>query len=153
MPVRTAVYEERLRVPWWWWPVAAALVATLGVAIGHPLGAAAGVVTSVLVFGLVAGLIAAYGTVRVAVESGMLVAGRARMPVSAVGRVDALDAADTRDLLGPHADPAAYVLSRPYVPTAVRVEVTDPADPTPYWLVTTRRPDELASALRTAAGV
>jgi hypothetical protein len=147
------VYEERLRVPWWWWPLAAAFVATLGVAVGHPLGVAAGVATVVLGSGLVTGLLVAYGTVRVAVDSGAFVAGRARLPLAAVGRVDRLDAADTRDLLGPHADPAAYVLSRPYVATAVRVEVSDPADPTPYWLVTTRHPGDLADALRTAAGV
>jgi hypothetical protein len=31
----------------------------------------------------------------------------------------------------------------------VRVEVVDPQDPTPYWLVSTRRPDDLARALTT----
>jgi hypothetical protein len=29
----------------------------------------------------------------------------------------------------------------------VRVELTDPEDPTPYWLVSSRRPDALARAL------
>lgn len=31
--------------------------------------------------------------------------------------------------------------------TAVRVEVLDPEDPTPYWVVSTRRPMELAASL------
>jgi hypothetical protein len=30
------------------------------------------------------------------------------------------------------------------------VTVTDPADPAPYWLVSTRRPAELADALASA---
>ena len=30
----------------------------------------------------------------------------------------------------------------------VRVPVEDPADPAPYWLVSSRRPDQLAAALR-----
>jgi hypothetical protein len=146
VPVHTEGYDERLRVPWSWWLLAAALVGTLGVAAG-PLGTAAGVATFVVGFGLAAALLVGYGAARVAVVDGVLVAGRARLPLRAVGRVDALDPADTRDLLGPHADPAAYVLSRPYVATAVRVEVADAADPTPYWLVATRRPAALAAAL------
>ncbi|MFC6344403.1 DUF3093 family protein [Nocardioides hankookensis] len=39
------------------------------------------------------------------------------------------------------------MLLRPYLKRAVRVEITDPADPAPYWLVATRRPEELAGAL------
>jgi hypothetical protein len=30
----------------------------------------------------------------------------------------------------------------------VRVDVADPDDPTPYWLVSSRHPDKLAEALR-----
>jgi hypothetical protein len=48
---------------------------------------------------------------------------------------------------GPEADARAYLLLRPYLKRAVKVEITDPADPAPYWLVGTRRPDQLASAL------
>jgi hypothetical protein len=36
------------------------------------------------------------------------------------------------------------------VATAVRVAVTDPRDPAPAWLVSTRRPAELAQALAVA---
>jgi hypothetical protein len=32
----------------------------------------------------------------------------------------------------------------------VRVEVSDAADPVPYWLVSTRRPQRLAAALQAA---
>jgi hypothetical protein len=41
---------------------------------------------------------------------------------------------------GRDADARAYLLLRPYLKRAVRVEITDPADPTPYWLVSTRHP-------------
>ena len=49
------------------------------------------------------------------------------------------------------ADARAYLLLRPYLSRAVMVPVDDPADPTPYWLVSTRRPDELVAALDAAA--
>ena len=51
----------------------------------------------------------------------------------------------TRRVAGVDADARAYLLLRPYLKRAVRVEITDPADPAPYWLVSTRHPDELAA--------
>jgi hypothetical protein len=41
----------------------------------------------------------------------------------------------------------AFMLLRGYVPTAVRVEVSDPDDPTPYLYLSTRRPEQLARVL------
>jgi hypothetical protein len=75
-------------------------------------------------------------------------AGRARIEAEHLGGVTALDAEETRRVAGPEADARAYLLLRPYAKRAVKVEITDPADPAPYWLVCTRHPDELASALR-----
>ncbi len=51
-------------------------------------------------------------------------------------------------MAGPEADARAYLLLRPYLKRAVRVEITDPADPAPYWLVSSRRPEELARAVQ-----
>jgi hypothetical protein len=39
------------------------------------------------------------------------------------------------------------MLLRSYVPTAVRIEITDPEDPTPYVYLSTRDPQALAAAL------
>ena len=55
-----------------------------------------------------------------------------------------LDADATRRAAGVDADARAFLLLRPYLKRSVRVEITDPADPAPYWLVSTRHPDELA---------
>ena len=62
----------------------------------------------------------------------------------------ALDAETTRLLAGRQADARAYLLLRPYLRRSVRVDVVDPADPTPYWLLATRHPDRLAAALSAA---
>ena len=53
---------------------------------------------------------------------------------------EALDAEATRRVAGVEADARAYLLLRPYLKRAVRVEITDPADPAPYWLVSTAAP-------------
>jgi hypothetical protein len=53
-------------------------------------------------------------------------------------------------MAGRDADARAYLLLRPYVRRAVRIEITDPRDTTPYWLLSTRHPERLAAALSSA---
>jgi hypothetical protein len=96
------------------------------------------------------GMFASYGSARVTVRDGVLTAGRARIRVAHLGAVTALDAETARLLAGRDADARAYLLIRPYLRTAIRADVVDPADPTPYWLVGTRHPDRLAAALQAA---
>ena len=103
---------------------------------------------------LVAVVVLVVGTVvlaglapRVEVRDGVLRAGGAHIPVDLLGAAVALDADETRAELGPRLDARAHVCLRGWIHSAVRVEVRDPQDPTPYWVVSTRRPDALAAAL------
>jgi hypothetical protein len=146
----TTTYSERLRVPLRWWALLTMFMATVLMAllVATPLWLALAV-TGVLWLTM-ALLFVGYGAVRVVVRDGTLEAGRARIPVSLLGPPVALDRADSRRLAGMDADARAHLVLRPYVPRAVRVPVVDPADPTPYWLVSTRRPDALVSALADA---
>ena len=91
-----------------------------------------------------------YGSARVEVRDGRLRAGLASVPLSYVGSVEALDADAMRRQAGVDADARAYLLLRPYLKRGVRVDLSDPADPTPYWLVACRRPQELVAALEHA---
>jgi Protein of unknown function (DUF3093) len=84
--------------------------------------------------------------VQVGVRDGEVVAGTAHVPLRHCGAVTPLDADAARRARGPEADANAFLVLRPWVPTAVRVEIVDPADPTPYWLVSTCRPERFASA-------
>jgi len=76
----------------------------------------------------------------------------ARLPVRFIRAVVPLDVAGRRELLGVSADPLAFVVQRPWIGGAVQVVLDDPADPTPYWLISTRDPDRLAAALGRAGG-
>jgi hypothetical protein len=145
-------YAERLTVPLRWWVQATMLVASLGLAVlvAMPLPAA-GVVTLVA-GGLAAALLIGYGAARVRVADGEFRAGRAHIRTEFVGSVEALDAGQTRLTAGRDADARAYLLLRPYLKRSVRVQITDPRDPTPYWLVSTRHPARLVSALAAATG-
>lgn len=145
------IYHERLRVPVSWWLLGVAtifLVATELVAgFSVPIMAA---IYLALILGF-AGLLLAWGRVSVVVSDMELRAGRARLPLGEVGRVAALDQAQTRALRGPRGDPAAFLLTRPYLREAVYVEVARPVPgAAPYWLLGTRRATELAAAIERA---
>lgn len=89
---------------------------------------------------------------RVVVADGVLRAGRAWIPVDLLGQVRVLDRDGVRAALGPGSDARTYACLRAWVRGAVLVEVTDPEDPTPAWLVSSRRPHELARAVRDEQG-
>jgi Protein of unknown function (DUF3093) len=143
-------YDERLRVPWSWWLVPVFFLWVLWLTTDRIAGHWWAWLVTLAAAAAVAGLLVAYGAVRVRVASDGLTAGNARLPLRAVGRVRPLGADAARALRGPRADARAHMLLRGYVPTAVQVEVVDPADPTPYWYVSTRHPAELAAALTAA---
>ena len=140
-------YAERLGVPLRWWVQGTMLVATLWLAVVVATPPLVAWVTTVVALALMTLLLTAYGAARVVVEDGTFTAGRARIGAEHLGEVVALDAEQTRRVAGVEADARAYLLIRPYLKRAVRVEITDPADPAPYWLVGTRHPEELAQAL------
>ncbi len=104
-------------------------------------------VVTAAVVAVTAVLLVSYGGARIELTGDQLVAGRAHIPLTLLARPRALDAQETQDLVGPSADARAYLLVRPYVPGSVVVDVTDPRDPAPYWLVSTRHPRALAAAL------
>jgi hypothetical protein len=143
----SVLYDERLSVPLRWWVQATMFLATVWLAFIVALPAALAWGATAVLTGAVVALFVGYGAARVRVEGGVLQAGPARIPVQVLAQPLALDAEATRLLAGRDANAHAFLLLRPYLKRAVRVDVVDPADPVPYWLVSTRRPEELAAAL------
>ena len=143
----TPSYAERLGVPLRWWVQGTMLIAIVWLATVVAVPAvAAGVVTAVAAV-LMTSLYLLIGAARLTVADGSFRAGRAHIGAEHLGPAVALDAEHTRRTAGGEADARAYLLLRPYLKRAVKVEITDPADPAPYWLVSTRHPDELVTAL------
>lgn len=144
-------FEERLHVPGWWWPVAAALVVLLGAELHGGFGWIAAIVTDGTLGLLVAAALVQMGRARITVHGPVLQAGPSRLPLQAVGEVHVLDAKQTRAVLGPAADPTGFVFARPWLHEAVYVEVVDRELSAPYWLLSSRRPHDLAAVLSRAA--
>lgn len=146
-PTSRVTYAERLGVPLRWWVQGVMLLATFWLAFVVAIpGALPWVLTGILGALLTLGL-NSYGSARVVVADGEFRAARAHIPLEHLGTPEILDRDATRLAIGPDADARAFLVIRPYLAWSVRVPVTDPADPTPYWLVGTRRPEALAAAL------
>ncbi len=108
-----------------------------------------GVAAAVVVYGAILGVI--YARVpQATVGNGYFTYGNAQVELEFIGSVSAYSGESARAQRGPELDARAWVKFRAYLNSVVRVEITDADDPTPYWLVSTRRPQELAQALRQA---
>jgi hypothetical protein len=143
------MYDERLTAPLTWWLFPAITGVSFGL-IFYLFGTVPGLIA--LLAGCAVGsvLLSAYGAARIRVVQGLLVAGDARIPVEALGTAYPLDRQEAFLWRTRKADARAFMLLRAFVPTALRVEVTDPQDPTPYLYLSTRDPEGLAAALEAA---
>jgi DUF3093 family protein len=142
------VFRERLYAAWWtWpWPVIAAVLLAAEVHLGYP-GVRAWLPYVVLV-PLAISIPVWLGRTKIEIVDDELWVGDAHLPLRFIDEVEVIAAADQRRALGPELDPAAFMVHRASIRTSVRIWLNDPDDPTPYWVVSTRRPNELVAALK-----
>jgi hypothetical protein len=143
------LFEERLWPSFWIWLVAAGIsgavilvFAPIDPVIGY---VAAGVVAILLTVLLIT------STPRIAVTAGALQVGRAQIERRYIGAVEAFRGEDATRQRGPELNGTAYLCIRGWIDPVVRIEITDQADRTPYWLASTRRPAQLVAALAAPA--
>ena len=141
-------YRERLTVPTAWWLLAVPVILLLGAyAIYANLSSLIVVIVYVVFTVGYAAALLAWGSGLIEVTGGELRAAGSVLPLSRVTSVQALDDEQAAAMRGPQADPAAHALIRPFLKSAVYLEVDDPDGRVPYWLVGTRRPAELATVI------
>lgn len=127
----------------WFGIVAFALVLGIALTVAGPVAA---VVTAVVT--LAVGCAVAWWTAPVVeVRDGVLRAGRTEIPTSLLADVVILDREGVRTQMGTDWDARAFACLRTWTGGGIRATVVDPADPTPFWVVSTRRPDDLAAAV------
>jgi hypothetical protein len=138
-------YRERLwPAPWVF--LATALVIPASLLVFLPISLPVGVGVAVVLYGaILVVLFATTATIEVTADE--FRAGRARMPRSVVGAASAFEGDEAVAERGVRLDARAWLLLRGWIPDVVRVEVVDDADRTPYWLVSSRNPEQLAQAL------
>lgn len=149
------IFHERLwpsRAAWLLVPGFAAMTGVVLIPVGPVPSVGVGVAVLLLLVGSLAWTspeIAVYAGARPAVK-----AGRAMLPLAHVRAVEALNSTRMREVLGPAADARSYLVHRGWVHTGARLVLADPRDPTPSWVVSTRRPEEfVACVLRASQGL
>lgn len=144
----TTTYRERLYVTWWIWPLPLLAAGLLAAEVHMGFPGVRSWLPYVILLPLTIVLIVRMGSTKVEVADGELRAGEAHIPLALLGDVEIIAPQDRRKAMGPHLDPAAFVVHRGWVKPLVRVRVNDPEDPTPYWVISTRHPEELVAAIK-----
>ncbi|MBD8584520.1 DUF3093 domain-containing protein [Frigoribacterium sp. CFBP 13729] len=138
-------YRERLTPPATVF-VATALVIPATLLVFLPIDQLVGVVVAVLFYAAtVLALVFTSPVLRIDDEG--FSAGRARLFPHEIGEVRGFSGAEATQQRGPRLDARAWTLFRGWVKPVVRITLTDETDPAPYWLVSTRRPDEVVRLL------
>lgn len=145
------IYSERLWVPWWYWLMGllGVIVCTAQVSFNRdPIWLYVGGVI-ILAVGIWIILTMSKTTIKIeedATGERWLHAGSAVLPASVVEKSLVVPASAQRNALGRQLDPAAFLVTHGWVKTMVLLVLDDPQDPTPYWLVSTRKPEEVLKA-------
>ncbi len=150
---QTTRYRERLWVPLWWWPLGLGLAALIATEVNMGVRSLPDWLAYAVLFAVAAGTLLwlSRSEVRVSAADGSPVelwAGQAHLPVTAITRSAEIPRSAKSAALGRQLDPAAFVAHRAWVGPMVLAVLDDPDDPTPYWLLSTRHPDRVLSALR-----
>ncbi|MFJ9363787.1 DUF3093 domain-containing protein [Nocardia sp. NPDC101769] len=146
------LYTERLWVPLWWWPVALVVTGLLAAEIHMGAPGVRAWLPYVLLFPVPVWVLLWFSRHRVEVapdDAGVpeLRTDRAHLPATFVKRAAPVPTSAKSAALGRQLDPAAFVQHRAWIGPLVLLVLDDPDDPTPYWLVSTRYPERIITAL------
>lgn len=141
-------FRERLW-PSAWVFLSTALVVPASFLVFLPINVIVGVVTAVVLYGSIVAILIATSPI-IAVTGETVVAGRASLPIRFAGAAEGFEKEQARLERGQRLDARAWLVIRGWVGPVVKIPVTDATDATPYWLVSSRRPEELATAIADA---
>ncbi len=135
-----------IRTPFWLLTFIYFLFLSLVIAVWAAVGNQPALVTWVASTLLLL-LIVKKSALTIEVDEVELRAGPARIELKYIGQATALDTKEMGQLRTRDADPASFLIFRFWRSTGVKVELNDPRDKTPYWLITSKRNTELAEVL------
>lgn len=138
-------YSERLWPSFPWWFVTAALSA-MTAAMVYPVWRLGAFLVPVAIFLIAAAWLRSLSAAIIVTDQ-EFVAGAAHIDRSFVTGAVPYNQRESFVARGAGLDARAFLMTRPWVKTVVKVTIDDPADPTPYWLVSARHPRELVAAL------
>ena len=144
---RKPLFKEVIRPPFWLIAFMYFMLFSLVLAVWAALGNNAAI--NAFAISIVIGAVAIHlGTSTITVDGGELRIKKAHIPIEYLGASEIIGKKDFSFARTRGADPAAYFATTFWISQGITVEVTDERDPTPYWLISTRKASELAAALK-----
>jgi hypothetical protein len=143
------IFQEKLSWSWWLWCFAIFMAASLSLAVWAAIGNQAALIISVIQIALLI-LAARQSSLTITVTKGWLLVGPAAIERAFIHNFKALEFKEYKRIRGVDADPASYLQIRFWVNSAIKIDLRDPKDKTPYWLISTNRANELAKLLNVA---
>ncbi|WP_313817462.1 DUF3093 domain-containing protein [Citricoccus sp.] len=139
------LYEEKLRPSLWIW-LMALMISGLSILVFVPIGLEIGLGAAVVVFAIIA-ILLTLSTPRIQVTERSLQVGRAGIERRYVGAVTGYRGDDATHQRGPALHGLAFMCIRGWIDPVVRIQIEDQRDRTPYWLTSTRNPEQLVEIL------
>lgn len=138
-------------MPLYWWVLAAGLVALMTAQIALNRSIWWMIIPGIALSALAIWVLLWWSSTVIRIEqdadgSRWLTVGQASLPADVVSRSLAVPESAKRNAMGRQLDPAAFVVSHGWVPRMVMLVLDDPADPTPYWLLSARDPEKILRA-------
>ena len=87
------------------------------------------------------------GSPLISLTKATLSIGQVSIETKYLGKAGVVDAQNAFEERGVKLDSRAFTKFQIGVKQLVKIEITDPADPTPYWLIATRNPEVLAGLI------
>ena len=156
-PAPEVLYSERQWVPWYFWFMAAFVVAitTATVSLNRTIWWV--IIPAVVLSAIAIWVMVSWSGTVLRVEKDAdgtrwLMVKDAQLPHDVVQRSMVVPKSARRNALGPQFDPAAFLVTHGWIDEHVMLVLDDPDDPTPYWLIAAKKPQQVLDAFLGPAG-
>jgi hypothetical protein len=140
------LFREKLTPPIWGWVALTGFCLMLAVSVSAVFGD----LTAVIVFVILVLLFIFFGfkySPVIKVDKEFLYANKAKLPLHIIKKATPLSVSETTKIRGVNADPKCFSATSPLINTSIRIDFEDKDDPHTYWLLSTRKPEELSRVL------
>jgi hypothetical protein len=146
VPQSDVKFNEVIRPPFWLLSFIYFLLLSLVIAIWAALDNQSAFIAWIVATIAIVAIAISARTV-ISIDEDELRIGRAHIELKYLDSVEHLSTDQIRLLRTRDADPAAYLAITFWIPTGVKITLKDERDSTPYWLVSSRKAEELTRTL------
>lgn len=140
------LFREKLTPPIWGWIALFGFCLMLAVSVSAVFGDLIAALVFILLVFVFIFLGYKFSPV-IKVDSEFIYANKAKLPLAIINKATPLSISETAKIRGINADPKCFSATSPLINTSIRIDFDDKDDPHTYWLLSTRKPEELSRVL------